>query len=287
MHANGTKRPLVVMWHTSAILPRFIEGVGERDLYLAYGEEVPDFDACYWMSGRYAARRYVSGIPETLIAPGPHWLGTVDEALLGRKIHITPLEDLPTGVLGHIKPAQVKVNDLPAGIYFSEHYRDIANDLGVDPSSLTQWTDTLLELNHEHRFYALDGQVVTGSPYLVDGQVYVPGFDSAMSKDAEAFARDALAHLGDNAPPAFTLDVGFDQVSRSWVIVEANPAWSSGMYGANMAAVVATIDRACAFDARWAWKPDVELLRQGRQMPTMRAMSPDKSSTILSVSTDR
>lgn len=276
-------RPLVLMWHTSTIIPRFLEDLSHRDLYLGYDSEIPDFEACYWMSGRYAARLHVAGIKVDLIAPGAHWLGNVDPALLGREIHVAALQDLPNGLITHVKPAQLKIEELPAGIYATEQYHAVAARLGVCQTSLVQWTETILDLNHEHRFYVLDGEIVTGSPYLVDGQVYALGVESPQSANALSFAQEALTHLGTDIPPACTLDVGLDQHSGKWVIVEANPAWSSGMYGAEMSAVIATIDRSCLFDERWAWQPDSDLTRQAEQMPGMTSIPVENSTSILRV----
>jgi hypothetical protein len=58
-------------------------------------------------------------------------------------------------------------------------------------------------------------------------------------------------------PPAFVTDVGLIE-GRGWAVVEFNPAWCSGVLGADPAAVLGVLRRACrpadslaAEDAAW------------------------------------
>ena len=44
--------------------------------------------------------------------------------------------------------------------------------------------------------------------------------------------------------PAFVVDVGLVE-GRGWAVVEFNPAWCSGLLGADPAAVLGVLERAC------------------------------------------
>jgi hypothetical protein len=83
----------------------------------------------------------------------------------------------------------------------------------------------------EYRLFLLDGEVRTGSRYLVDGELDVaPLDDDPRQADVLAFAeRLASQHL----PSAVVVDVGLlaERAEGSqWAVVEANAAWASGHY---------------------------------------------------------
>ncbi len=92
----------------------------------------------------------------------------------------------------------------------------------------------------EFRCFVLNGNVRTISPYWRTGQ---PASDNDYAaSDKERAAATALAETVSrdtriDCPAAFVIDVG--QLSDgSWAIVEANAAWSSGIYGCDPHAVL-------------------------------------------------
>jgi len=77
------------------------------------------------------------------------------------------------------------------------------------------------------------------------------------SKDALAVCGRLLAARSPALPPAFVVDVGLVE-GLGWAVVEFNPAWCSGLLGADPAAVLGVLERACrdadaldAADAAW------------------------------------
>jgi hypothetical protein len=248
---------------------RFVAGLEDRDMFLSYAREVPDVSSytilSYWMAGGYAARLQRAGLAPNLVAPGQNWLSEVselDETLTCRKIFTTKIIELPTGALLFAKPAEAKIESIPAGKYFAENLMEICKNEGVPADTLFQWTDTLLNLNHEHRFFIADGHIHTGSPYLIDGSIYSSAMVSPYFSDAYEVAESFLKILESNRklPPALTLDVGRDEDSGEWLIIEANPAWSSGPYGADPSEILKVLERACSWtegrdDAKWLWEP--------------------------------
>ncbi|MCB2156453.1 ATP-grasp domain-containing protein [bacterium] len=111
---------------------------------------------------------------------------------------------------------------------------------------------------HEFRFFVLEGEVLTGSVYLLDGRSHAGGaVDSSLFDQARGFVREAVQLAGDDVPPAFVMDVGLIP-DRGWAVVELNPAFASGIYGCDPAAVLGVLQRCChpveslsPRDARW------------------------------------
>jgi hypothetical protein len=253
-------------------------------MFLSYAREVPDVSSymshSYWMAGGYAARLQRAGLAPNLVAPGQHWLSEVselDETLTRRKIFTTKITELPTGALLFAKPAEAKIESIPAGKYFTDHLLEICKNERVPADTLFQWTETLLNLNHEHRFFISDGQIRTGSPYLIDDVVYTSEMISPYFGAAYDAAENFLRILESNnlLPPALTLDVARDEDSGEWLIIEANPAWSSGPYGASPSRILEVLERACSWaegvdDAKWRWRPAEYLVDLALKEPLMR-----------------
>jgi hypothetical protein len=65
-------------------------------------------------------------------------------------------------------------------------------------------------------------------------------------------------------PPAFVVDVGLVE-GRGWAVVEFNPAWCSGLLGADPAAVLGVLERACRDADALAEEDRRWLLDRGRR----------------------
>jgi hypothetical protein len=100
----------------------------------------------------------------------------------------------------------------------------------------------------EYRCFVLEGEVVTCSPYVRWGR-WVRARDGkwpAPQPEVEqlvAFCRGLLTDREVRVPPAFTLDMGRLEAG-GWAVVEANPAWSSGIYGCDPARILPVLQRA-------------------------------------------
>lgn len=99
----------------------------------------------------------------------------------------------------------------------------------------------------EFRCHILEGEVVTMSPYLVDGQPALTQDGSWRAPNSEVrqakqYAEEVLAEVP--APPATVLDVGRIH-GRGWAVVEANAAWGAGLYGCDPEEVLRVLARAC------------------------------------------
>ncbi|WP_433475641.1 ATP-grasp domain-containing protein [Spirillospora sp. CA-142024] len=99
----------------------------------------------------------------------------------------------------------------------------------------------------EFRCHVLEGQVVTMSPYLLDGELALTadGHWHVPEQDVHE-AREYAAHVLKEVPvpPGTVLDVGRIH-DRGWAVVEANAAWGAGLYGCDPEQVLRVLARAC------------------------------------------
>lgn len=220
-----------------------------------------------WAARALVDRRSVS-LPLQLCDPGPWFMPLLGPAATGRACSVVTLRTLEFRgpEVGFFKPANCKIDPLPAGWWDREDFVAAARDAAVPDDTLIGYTATRLDLVEEHRVFVRHRRVATSSPYLLEDTTWHPGMVAA-TEAAEAFATRLLIRLRDQ-PPAFVLDVGRLRDGR-WLVVETNPAWSSSPYGADLAAVADCLHAATdAHPQRWTWSPDPYLLsRMARQRP--------------------
>lgn len=231
-------------------------------------------DVAWWMNAQHAARVVRAQPAINFIAPGPKWLSGVPKDFTQRDIFTSTVQEFaeapPAGSFW-IKPAEAKIDGFEAAWRDAESTLNIISSLNVPDQSYVQWTPSRLDINWEHRFYVLDGQVLTGSPYLVDDVTYYDGASWDKYGEAYNYAQHVVTGLGKNQPPAYTLDVGLD-AKRGWLVVEGNPAWSSGIYGSDPQKVVRTLVKSCytQYISQYKWVPDYYLSKIAERKPLLK-----------------
>jgi|SRR5581483_3816533 len=163
--------------------------------------------------------------------PALDWLPNLPHTLRKRDVRLTSLRDARS--ITHrsfIKPAEEK--GLDAKIYESgaelpgpDFYRD---DLPVLVQEIVHWRS-------EFRCFVLGSSVLTAAPYWLNGAIAQNENrdwlkDASESAQAVSFCETVLAHSAFERPRAFVLDVG-ETCDRGWAVIEANAAFSSGIYG--------------------------------------------------------
>lgn len=198
-----------------------------------------------------------------LLEPSLDWLPALPEVYRRRHVRFATLAearlvDSPS----FIKPADEK--SFPAAVYecgagLPAHTTDLPDLLPVLIAEPVTW-------EVEFRCFIREGQIMTLSPYLRDGELALDEQGRYVADPAEYSAARALAEqvLADPAlahPPAFVMDVG-RIAGRGWAVVEANPAWGSGIYGCDPVHVLPVLQRACLpaggmpeADAGWVRRP--------------------------------
>lgn len=245
----------------------------------------PAATVAWWTPAEHAARLLRAGVEMHLSAPGPTWLAEAPEHITGRPVWAGTVADLARAPRsGWAKPAEAKIDDLPAAWYDdTADFAAAVRQAGLPGDAWVQVSPARLDLAEEHRCYVRAGVVRTASPYLLaDGSTWEPGFDERTDlhhAEARAFARHVVGDLGEGQPGAYVLDVGL-VASGAWVVVEANPAWCSGTYGADLVEAVDTVVASSATrlagtggaspHGRWAWRPDPCLVAAAERKPSLR-----------------
>lgn len=264
----------VVVSMKSWVSEDFIPGLGTRKLIKDWGWEVPKAvlnasTVSWWMPAEHAARVQRAGFAQNLIAPGSEWLCNLPESITGRSVFSSTVSELhkhPVDRHVFIKPAEAKIEGFEAAWRTFGQTTEICDELNIPENSMVQWTDTLMDLDNEYRFYILDGKVQAGSQYLTGGITYYDGAADEKNHEARKFAEYALDII-ENQPEAYTLDVGWNKASSSWVVIEGNPAWCSGLYGCDPYLALETIERSCnpTIPNDFLWVPDAFLVQKANK----------------------
>jgi protein-tyrosine phosphatase len=212
-----------------------------------------DEDPPYPMSGRVvyygrtdvvtqAAARYRLA----LLEPPLDLLARLPACLLMRRVEFGRFRDLsrlkrPT----FVKPADPLDRCFDPGSYADA--RDIRAPRGIDPDMPVLVAEPV-EWLAEFRCFVLEGQVVASSPYISFGKPVWRGWGeggekAVPSRDALAICGRLMAERSVILTPAFVVDVGLIE-GRGWAVVEFNPAWCSGLLGADPTAVLGVLERA-------------------------------------------
>lgn len=199
-----------------------------------------------------------------LLEPPLGLLAKLPEHLVRREVKFVRFQDLSRlKRKTFVKPADPLHKCFDVGTYSNP--REIRAPRCA-PHGIAPETPVLIsepvEFLAEFRCFVCEGQVVASSPYLSFGRPnwkhWGQGGEKAVPSRA---ALDVCARLlkerSVTLPPAFVVDVGLID-ERGWAVVEFNPAWSSGILGADPASVLRVLERACqsadlvtADDARW------------------------------------
>lgn len=92
----------------------------------------------------------------------------------------------------------------------------------------------------EFRFFVMDGKVQAGSLYARYGESEEEDATPDEFAAAKQIAEEAAAFV----TGAVVIDTGYIE-GRGWAVVEANPAWASGLYLCDAARVLEVIKAAC------------------------------------------
>jgi len=178
-----------------------------------------------------------------LVAPPADWLLTLPKTYVQREIEAVRYNELEkSSTPRFIKCADIKwfyptvyVDEVP-----SKH-REMPEDELVLVQEPVEWL-------YEFRYFILDREIRTSCQYKLMG---VPSSDPGggwvtqpwNERDAREFL-DIFMLENVEIPEATVIDVGFIK-DRGWAIVEANPAYGSGIYDCNPRQVLEVVERAC------------------------------------------
>lgn len=177
-----------------------------------------------------------------LFEPPAAWLPDLPTEYRQRDVRLTTLADARSiRQPAFIKPAldksfDARVYNSGAELPSNEYFDDAAPTLVSEP---VRW-------EIEYRCFISGRQLRTLAPYVRDGETLNDGDEwqtSAPEDDEVAAFVSAL--LGDARvllPPAVVVDVG-KIAGRGWAVIEANPAWASGLYGNDAREVLRVVQK--------------------------------------------
>lgn len=275
----------------AAWVARDLAAAGTIDVSPSLGLDVPDLDGtALWASWAWALRLKASGVEHGFLSPGPHWLTTVPQQFLGRRVWSGTFGDMPYQgpVPTFYKLAEHKHSGIPAGVHLGRgvfrRKAIMALDIGGSGFPDLHFIGSEpMQYRREYRCFITHGKVTAASFYVM----HVPGiggstveitwdayesaadhrYPSGSTAEASAFAQKVVDAMGDAQPPGYTLDVGTDD-DGNWSVIEANAAWSSNIYHADPAGVITSILASQEpGHPRWAWAPDQLFINRARPLP--------------------
>jgi hypothetical protein len=221
------------------------EGLASRDPVF-YGETI-------------LADAIVDDLEIALLEPTDDWLPRLPHRHRRRDVRLTTLaEALTIQERAFVKPTDEKC--FPARVYAD------GTSIHPDPllpSDLPVLVSEPVVFEVEFRFFVLEREVAALSPYIRSGEIArdASGNWETDPTEVETASASILELLGDvevDLPPAVVVDVGH-MTGRGWGVVEANPAWASGLCGCDPASVLPVLHRAAVArsmiseaDKRWA-----------------------------------
>lgn len=199
-----------------------------------------------------------------LLEPPFRWLADLPHRYLNRKVLYTTLADArklaePT----FVKPAYDK--SFASTVYPSGEQLP-SSEILPDEMPVLIAEPVIWEV--EFRCFILNRQIMTLSVYVRNGELAQneegEWVASQIEMDqAQEFTSSVLTDTHISVAPAFALDVG-KITDKGWAIVEANPAWASGIYGCDPARILPVLRRACIRqsdlgkeDKKWVWQREV------------------------------
>jgi hypothetical protein len=216
-------------------------------------ERLSSWQAPVWLKAKdvaiYGEPLFVSVVAQslgiTLQKPPLDWVASLPRTYSQRRIEFKSLAEARLGPFpAFIKPAEDK--------FFVVQVFNEAGELPA-PDESSESIPTLVAepvvWGTEYRCFVLERNVLTACPYSCRGALLQAEdgswpADEAERQEALAFADSLLADRTVGMPEALVIDVGQIE-ERGWAVVEANPAWGSGIYGCDPDAVLKVIHRAC------------------------------------------
>jgi hypothetical protein len=182
-----------------------------------------------------------------LLAPADDWLCTLPVRYTRRQTSALLLEEVSrTDGPRFIKPASYRDKRFRGTVYSSVDQIPGRSSL---KASLAVLVSEPVFWEVEYRCFVLESEVIAYCPYFRNGRLNVNA-DAAWPSDrketAEAvrFAEALLDDVAVSLPPAVVVDIGRIR-GRGWAVVEANPAWASGIYGCEPAQILPVLRGAC------------------------------------------
>ncbi|MFL6113362.1 MAG: ATP-grasp domain-containing protein [Catenulispora sp.] len=242
--ANDTSHVLAVAAYRRGLLTEHLTGWRVPDGFAVGGP-------AHLYAGPLFADAVAADLGVALLEPPDDWLTRLPWWAVRRDIRmLTMAEAWELRAPAFLKPPNDK--SFPARLY-----RDGAQLPGVDAvdSDTPVLASDPVRFTVEFRLYVLDGEVVTGAQYAIDGDLDIEPLDGhELAGRILGFAEDVVRECADALPSAVVVDVGLiadadGHGGTAPAVIEANAAWASGHYAADPERVLDVVLRAAGPEA--------------------------------------
>lgn len=175
----------------------------------------------------------------TLLKPADDWLNHVDEDFTQRKISYGQLKDFLLEENIFIKCSDFKT--FKAGVY--QKVSDIKGFDSLDPQ-IAVFTSEVVEWELEVRCFVLNNKIKTYSFYWRSNAFNTNELSEKEKKDMFSFFEFFIQNYSSTLPAAIVLDFGIIK-GKGWALIEANPAWCSGLYACDAKKALEVIVKSC------------------------------------------
>ncbi|MCS4302339.1 ATP-grasp domain-containing protein [Chryseobacterium sp. BIGb0232] len=175
----------------------------------------------------------------TLTKPKDNWLADISEEFTKRKITYGQLRDFLQEEDIFIKCSDFK--SFKAGVYHK--LTDIKGFDTVDLNS-NVFTSEVVEWDLEVRCFVLNKEIKTYSSYWRNNSFDTNSLSETEQKDMFGFFNNFMKQYSDTLPKAIVLDFGIIK-GKGWALIEANPAWCSGLYACDAEKALEVVVKSC------------------------------------------
>ncbi len=175
----------------------------------------------------------------TLTKPDDHWLSIIPKEFTKRKILYGQLKDFINQGPVFIKCSDFK--SFKAGIF--DKVTDIKGFDSLDPE-MTVFISEVVEWELEVRCFVLNGEIQTFSSYWRNGVYDTDPLKEMEQQELSAFFSRFMEQYAETLPKAIVLDFGVIN-GKGWALIEANPAWCSGLYACDAVKALEVIVESC------------------------------------------
>lgn len=175
----------------------------------------------------------------TLTKPKDNWLAEISEQFTRRKISYGHLKEFVEEENIFIKCSDFK--SFKAGVF--DKVTDIKGFHTLDLDSMV-FTSEVVEWELEVRCFVLNNEINTHSSYWRNNEFDTNPLSEKEELDLYKFFDSFIHKYSSKVPKAIVLDFGIIK-EKGWALIEANPAWCSGLYACDAVKALGVIVESC------------------------------------------
>ena len=175
----------------------------------------------------------------SLTKPKDDWLSEISEEFTKRKISYGQLKEFVDEENIFIKCSDFK--SFKAGVF--DKVKNIKGFDSLDMES-TVFTSEVVEWELEVRCFVLNNEIKTYSSYWRNNAFDTDLLSETEQKGLFEFFEIFIQKYSSTLPKAVVLDFGIIK-GKGWALIEANPAWCSGLYACDAEKALVVIVESC------------------------------------------